>query len=264
MRDFKILHWNCSFDGPWSDDAERRYREGGFDGLSMTASSTESFANLELLSAMHGLRYLSVHASVRNDLAAFQVLTLEGLSLATGCKLRLPEVIQPSLRDLVITDRPGLEVDAHWPSLSSLRLGEWRGGNLQFLGNSRNLSRLYIEGRKQSGDLSGVENCSSLAELISINCPICDTAPLRDLKLLSEVRLMAAPPAGPHGRIDIADLSDAYLERMWVSNAPELQNIEALLECPRLRELRLVKCQLSDSDRRLLGSLPARAKVTII
>lgn len=264
MSDFKILHWSGSFDGPWSEDAERRYREGGFDGISITANSTEPLADLELLSALHGLRYLSVRARVRNDLAAFRVPTLQGLSLATGCKLRLPEVIQPSLRDLVLTDRPGLEIDAHWPSLSSLRIGQWRGSNFQFLGNSRNLARLYVEGRKQRGDLGGIENCGSLAELISVNYPIRDTAPLRDLEMLSEVRLMTAPPASPHGQIDIADLSGPYLQRMWVSNAPELLNLEALLECPRLLELRFVKCRLSDSDRRLLGSLPARVKVTII
>jgi hypothetical protein len=32
MEGFRMLQWNCSFDGPWSGAAESKYWEGNFDG----------------------------------------------------------------------------------------------------------------------------------------------------------------------------------------------------------------------------------------
>jgi len=251
-------------DGPWSDEAERRYREGGFDGVSIMTGRKWAPSNLEFLFRLGGIRFFSVRSRIKNDLAAFKVPTLEELTLATGSRLPVPEEIQPVLRKLVLTDRPGLGVADHWPALESLRLGTWRGDNLHTLDEARNIVNLYVEGRRQSGVLDGLQSCQRIEYLVSVNYSIRDTAPLRDLKVLSEVRLMAAPPAEPHGRVDFSDLLSSHLKKLWISNASRIWHAEALLEMPMLREIRLVGCRLAPTDHRVLQSLPTRVLVQIV
>jgi hypothetical protein len=260
---FKIMQWNGSFDGPWSEDAERKYREGGYNGLSIAGSSDWNPANLDFVLSLDEIRSFNVRAQVQQDLAAFMVPSLEELTLATGSKRKVPDTTQDELRRLVVTNRPGLEVAAHWPALESLRIGSWRGDDLRFLERASQLRSFYSEGRRQSGTLEGIEECQSLRELVSVNYSISQTRPLRELEMLSEVRLMAAPPTRPHGIVDLVDLVGPELKKLWISNASGFQNTDALTGAEKLREVRLIKCNLAESDMLVLGALPNRVRVDI-
>jgi hypothetical protein len=260
---FKIMQWNGSFDGPWSEDAERKYREGSFNGLSVTGSSDWNPANLDFVLSLDGIRSFNVRAQVQQDLAAFMVPSLEELALATGSSRRIPHATQAELRQLVVMNRPGLEVAAHWPALESLRIGSWRGDDLRFLRGASELRSFYSEGKRQSGTLEGIEECLSLSELVSVNYSISQTRPLRELEMISEIRLMAAPPTRPHSIIDLVDLAGPELKKLWISNASGFQNIDALTGAEKLREVRLIKCNLTESDMLVLGSLPNWVRVDI-
>jgi hypothetical protein len=259
-----VLQWNSSFDGPWSREAVRRYREGGFDGLSLAAGGGWTPVDLDFVTELPGLRMLDVQAKVRNDLAPFHVTTLEDLTLVTGSRLAVPDMVQPALRRLCLTERPGLEIAARWPELDWFRLGTWRGTDLRMLDGAAWLSTVSIEGRRQAGSLEGVETCGALENLTVINYSVRDTELLRALDNLVEVKLLAARPTGPHGRIDVADLPGDRLAKLWIANATELSNIETLAGLPALRELRLIECGLTGSDQRVLAALPRRVQVRIV
>jgi hypothetical protein len=96
-----------------------------------------------------------------------------------------------------------------------------------------------------------------------VSYSISGTAPLRGLSMLSELRMLAAPPAGPHEDIDLADIADSRIRLLWISNAPVLRHMEALLDMRCLRNIRLIECHLDDAGRRVLDSLPARVKVKV-
>lgn len=264
MADYRVLQWSGSFDGPWSEAAEKRYREGGFDGLILTPSSTWTPQDLEFLLRLPGLRLFSLQAKVKNDIAAFAVPSLEELALVTGSRLSISEVVQPRLRELVLTDRPGINVSMHWPALESFKLGTWRGTNLQLLDGATRLRRFHVEGRRQAGTLAGVESCESLEALQTVNYSIKDTAPLRGLRSLTELRMMAAHPTASHGIIDISDLSGSRLIKLWISNAASIRQLPVLADLPSLREVRLIDCRLTAADRQFLDILAARARVQVI
>jgi hypothetical protein len=190
--------------------------------------------------------------------------TVEDLVLATGCKLILPDRIQRVLRRLVLTDRPGLDVAARWPVLESFRLGTWRGRDLQILNGAEKLTQLRLEGRRQIGVLNGLETCQAIKRVVSVNYSVQDTAPLRGLVMLEELKMMAARPTEPHGRVDFSDLPSAQMRRLWISNAPRIRHLERLLEMPRLREVRLIDCGLDDAATRMLESIPNRVRVQVM
>jgi hypothetical protein len=263
LGEFQVMRWDCPFDGPWSDAAESRYREGDFDGLSLTGGA-DAVPDLEFLRHLPGLRCLRVRARVKDDTSAFLVPSLEELSLVTGSRARIPDAAQLELRDLVMASRPGIEVASRWPALESFRLGTWRGPDVQMLSGARKLVRFHAEGRRQKGGLSGIERCVSIEHLTIVNCSIESITPLRPLSRLSELRLMAAPPTSSHEKIDLSDLTDSRLRKLWISNASELQHIELLLEMPFLRDVRLIGCPLKDADRRMLDLLSTRARVDIL
>ena len=155
MADYRVLQWSGSFDGPWSEAAEKQYREAGFDGLILSPSSTWTPPDLEFLLRLPGLRLFSLQAEVKNDLAVFAVPSLEELALVTGSRLGIRDAVQPRLRDLVLTDRPGIKVSLHWPRLESFKLGMWRGTDLQMLDGATRLRRFHVEGRRSSGQSHG-------------------------------------------------------------------------------------------------------------
>lgn len=261
---FKILQWSGDFDGAWADGGLERYRREGFDGLDLTPGGAWAPANLGFLEELEGLRFLEVRGKVADDLAAFRHVELEELTLATGSRRRVPEVVRPRLKALCVTDRPGVEVAQRWPNLERIRIGGWRGADLGQVAGAQRLNRVYLEAKRQRGTLRGLETCTALTELISINYAVEDTAPLSGLHNLREVRLMAASPTPSHSRVSFADLAGPELTKIWISNARNLLDFDALRSLPRLRELRLIGCALRGSDAELLKSLPASRDVRII
>jgi len=260
---FKILHWADYFDGPWSPGGLNKYQSGHFDGLSLLTSVNSPPADLLFLADLVGLRSFYLRARVSNDLDAFRVVTLEDLTLVTGSRRVVPKVVQPSMRNLCLTDRPGISA-VRWPALESLRIGMWRGRDLEFVRGAEQLRTVRLEGRRQHGSLTGIEECVALEEFVSIDYSIETTKPLAGLTRLRQVSLMAAPPASPHGEISFADLAGANLQKIWVSNAVALRDVGALDSLPHLRELRLVECRLTDRDMKTLGRLRDGVDVKVI
>jgi len=232
--------------------------------LILAPSSAWTPPDLEFLNRLPGLRFFSVLARIKNDTAAFTVPTLEDLALVTGSRLSVPAGIQPLIRNLILTDRPGINVSTHWPVLESFKLGTWRGTDLQFLRDASHLRSFHVEGRRHAGSLEGVESCESLEELSTVNYSIKDTEPLRNLRSLRELRLMAARPTASHGIIDISDLTEARIARLWISNAQNIQQLAALARISSLRELRLIDCRLTSEDQRLLDSLAPKVNVQLV
>jgi hypothetical protein len=262
--DYRVMHWHSAMDGPWSPEAERRFREGGFDGLMLVPDAQWHPPSLAFLHDLPGLRMLNYTGKVTDDLDAFRVDTLEDLTLVTGARRKLPDVTQPHLRRLCLTDRPGLEVAARWPALAALRLGTWRGTDLELLAGAKDLSKVHIEGRRQAGSLAGIDSCPAVETLIMINYSVRDTTSLRGLRRLTEARLMATRPTPPHHLVDLSDLAGPSLATLWISNAGEIRGVEALAGPAGLRQVRLLECRLRAEARQILAELPRRVTVEVL
>jgi hypothetical protein len=220
--------------------------------------------DLSFLHSLPGLRQVEVVAKVKNDLDAFLIEELERLVLVTGSRKAIPDCVQGNMKDLCLVDRPGISVAIRWPRLTKLRLGKWRGTSCANLVGAHNLKTVYLEGTRQAGSLSGIENCESLEELTLIDYSIEDSSPLRELDRLTRVKLMARRPAAPHGNLRISDIGTPGLSSLWIGNASAIRDLGVLAALPNLREVRLVECSLSGSDRETLTALPSRIKVTIV
>src|SRR4051794_13998529 len=51
MKDdgFNVMNWSGSFDGPWTREAEDKYKKGRFNGLALTTSMNWTPADLKFL-----------------------------------------------------------------------------------------------------------------------------------------------------------------------------------------------------------------------
>jgi hypothetical protein len=120
-----------------------------------------------------------------------------------------------------------------------------------------------LEGRRQRATLDGVDRLAALEELVVVNYPVKDSAPLRSLPHLREVRLLAAKPAPPHEFIDFGDLATDQLRKVWTSNASSLRGLDLLRDLPALREVRLIGCALSRADLDDIDAARGRVKIEI-
>lgn len=100
------MHWHSEMDGPWTPEAAQKFRENGYDGLSVLAGREWTPQNLDFLLELPGLRSLDVTGKVREDRAAFRIASLEDLTLITGSELPIPDEPQPRLARLCLVDRP--------------------------------------------------------------------------------------------------------------------------------------------------------------
>ena len=264
MTDFRVMQWHSAMDGPWSAEAERRFRERGYDGLAVVPSKAWTPPNLDFVRELDGLRLFRFSGKVRDDLAVFEVPGLEDLTLVTGSRRAVPEVVQPKLSALVLSDRPGLFVAARWPGLATVRVGGWKGQDLGVLAGAGRLASAYLEGRRQQGTLDGVEGCAAIESLLLVNYSVASTEPLRGLDALREVKLLAARPTPAHGALDLSAFTSRHLAKIWISNASALLNPGALAQLPALRELRLLGCPLTEADRAAIAALPKHVAVQIL
>lgn len=266
QQPFHIMHWNLAFDGPWSPEADARYREGGHDGLYLTPGPKESTPrDLDFILALDGLRSLNITSRIQRDEAAFRVLTLEKLVLATGSRRPvLPETRQTAMRQLLLTWRKNLDLAVHWPAVEWFRLDFHPGEDLRWMGQAEDLRHLDLWGRRQRGCLEGIQGCSSLSTLIMTNFAVDATSPMSELTKLRKVRLGSRPPGPPHRLVDLQDLASAALEELWVSDAQVLRGVHTLAGHQRLREVHFTHCPLSEADRRVLAGLPRRVQVRLI
>jgi hypothetical protein len=262
--ELKIMSWDSFTDGPWSMASENNFKNGGFDGLTLTPRRGEIFSDLNFLHRLKGIRHFSLNAQTKDDTAAFLVDTLEELTLLTGARNSIPRSTQARLRQLYILDRPSLAIQNNWPELRIIRLGTFSGVDLKVLEGARKLSNVHIDARRQSGTLEGIELCTQITELALVNYSTRDTQPLQNLDNLIQLKLMAAAPTAPHGTINFKDLPGKSLNKIWISNASRLTNLDALAEFPKLREVRLIDCQLDENNRQNINALPRPDRVDIV
>jgi hypothetical protein len=250
--------------GPWGQAGIAKYQEGRYDGLVIVPDRRNPPATLDFLGELPGLRSFSLSARVKDDLGAFHVETMEELTLVTGSRTPVPNVVQPNLRSLCITDRPGVAVREKWPSLRSLRIGTWRGVDCRFVSGAESLEDLHLEGMRQAGSIDGIESCRMLKRVTSVNYSVRETAPLRPLSGLTEVKLLAARPTPPHEDVDLADVGGPNVHKVWISNAQSIHGIDALGAARQLRELRLIDCVISETGEDELVRLPKHVSVQIV
>ena len=257
-----IMDWRTRSDGPWNEDARRKYLDGGFHGLRYRSSA--KMRDLSFLESLPGLRYLSIDAKVLDDRQAFRLETLEELVLITGSRRAGPESLQPNLKSLLVMDRPGLSVSTNWPQLERIRIGSWKGRDLRIFEGADSLKHVRLEGSRQQGSLIGIDSCRNLIEFESVNYSVVDTTPFVNSNSLASVSLMAASPTPPHEEVDFEDFASAPVERIWISNAMRLNGVRSLGSSVRLRNLRLVECNVDASMLQILQSLPTAINVEVL
>lgn len=259
----KVLRWDEDFDGPWSPAAERKYVEGGFNGLSLGFPRGARLESLEFLRRLPGLRGFSLNARVRDDTEPFRIQTMQSLALITGSRRVIPDVTQPDLASLMVADRPGLVVNRHWPSLARLCVVRWKGTDLRLVEGASHLKDLDLDARHQAGTLDGVESCRSLESLKVTSFGVQDTAPLRSLDRLVYVTLAAAPPTVRHARINLADICKERLERLRIVGASKIEGLELLAGCRGVKEVALAGCDLTPADLEVLAALPIARRLDV-
>jgi hypothetical protein len=132
------------------------------------------------------------------------------------------------------------------------------------LDRAMTLRNVYLEARRQKGTLDGIQACTGLESLILVNYSIGNTDPLRGLDAISELKLLAAKPTPAHEPLDLSAITSPVLAKLWISNARQLIHIDSLSERPSLRELRLIGCELSEADLRVVSELPKRVSVQLV
>ncbi len=257
--DYRILRWYADMDGPWSAVAWQRYRDQGCDGLVLVPGPEWSPPDLAFIRDLPDLRYFSLERRFDPDTEAFLVDTLEELSLVTGSRRPVPEIVQPNMVRLCLTDRPGIDLATRWPGLEEFRLGGWRGSDLRMLEGAGRLRLLHVEGRNHRSSLDGVENCDlEVVEVLSTS--FADLRPLSGMSSLRELKLMGSVKNG-HGVLDLSALASSSLEKVWISNAAEVAGLAHIAESSTLRDVRLIKCGVMESEVRQL--FPRRVRVDV-
>ncbi|WP_309113072.1 hypothetical protein [Saccharothrix sp.] len=255
---YRVLHWYADVDGPWSAVALERYRDQGCDGLVLVPGPEWTPPDLSFVLDVPGLRYLALERRFRDDTHAFLVESLEELSLVTGSSRAVPEVVQPNLVRLCLTNRPGISA-ARWPNLEEFRLGGWRDADLGVLAGAGKLRVLHVEGKNQSASLHGIEG-SSLEVLEVLDAGLPDLGPLAGMSSLRELKLMGSRK-NTHSVLDVSVLASAPLVKVWMSNAAGVTGLSDLAQNPALREVRLINCGVGEAEVR--GALPQRVRVTV-
>jgi hypothetical protein len=259
--DYRVLHWYGDMDGKWSDVAIQRYVNQGADGLVVVPGGEWVPDDLSFVRDLPNLRYLCVEHRLRRDVDAFYVDTLEELSLVTGSRLPVPEMIQSNLTRLTLTSREGISA-SRWPNLKVLRLGGWRGSDFRMLDGASELTHLHLEGRNQSTSLEGIEGCKKLEQVEALRMSFEDIRPLSGVASIRELQLMAAPN-NRHGVIDFSVVASSSLEKAWISNASAIANVRHLAGMNSVREIRLIDCDISEEEKIHFGQLPSYVRVDI-
>jgi len=264
LLDYNVMRWNSLEDGPWSDSLTRQFQDEGFNALSITVGSGRRPGNLKFIEALPGLECLHCRGRVPDDTAAFAVDSLIELELVTNCRLAVPDSVQPNMNSLVMTARPNLSLADHWPEAQRVRIGNWKTADLTALGGGSGVRSLTVEGCRQRATLEGADQLSALEELVVVNYQVRDTAPLRGLAHLREVRLLAAKPTPPHAVVDFGDLATDQLQKVWISHASSLRGLDLLCDLPALREVRLIGCVLTSEDVGAIDAARGRVKIEIL
>jgi hypothetical protein len=257
-RDYRTLHWTPDMDGPWSDDAARRYVEGGYEGVNYQIPRGVKHASLDFLLPLPGLRYLSVRGPVTDDSAVNEIESLEHVTLLTRAKMPLAVDRLQHLHHLAITARQDLTSMQPLAGLQRLYLAGWRGADLSFLGNKPALVWIRLDGRPGRLSLDGIQGCVNLRELEVLDHRLPSLTPLRSLSALERILLSGPRRLPADNDLDLEDLASMQnLRSLRLINAGTIRSLRPLDRLSRLRDLCFNEVAIADGDLSVLFTLPS-------
>jgi hypothetical protein len=268
--DYRVMWWTggslpwVEGGGPWTEEARRRYTDGGYDGLFYQFERPVTQSDLGFLTELPSVRYLEVVGDVRDDTAAFTLPELEELILATRCRRAIPSPVpaQPQLKRLLVNTRPNMEAIHDMPRLHDLTVYLWTGQDLRFLGPKPVLERLEVEGMLRFFSPTGVDGCTAITDLRVTEARVQTLAPLGTLTTLRRLRLIGSSKVPGDNSLDLSDLQAlTNLEELRITYGGRIRSLWPVLSFPRLRDLRLRGTAVMDGDLAPLDRLPPTVTV---
>ncbi|SKC82772.1 hypothetical protein SAMN04324258_4454 [Krasilnikoviella flava] len=242
-----------------------RFVEGGYDGLHIVPKPRFRIDSLDFLGSFSGLRYLNASIPTLDDTAAFRLKELEELTLTTGSRAPIPEVLQKNVTSAAVESGRFASLASLWPNLTWLRMfGPWPHADLVPLSGLRELRHLELDGGGARRSIEGIETCVRLEEMRLVRWSLVDSGPLRELSHLRDVRLMAMHPTPEHLRISLLDVASPVIESLAIGHAPSVHDLEdGLAAMPAVRNLKFRETPFSSAQTAFLGSLPRSVNVAV-
>jgi hypothetical protein len=251
-------------DRPWTEADLAGYRANGCNGIWLRFErDVGRQMSLEFVSDLPDLECVDVDGPLRDDTPAFGVPTLKTLLLHTACSLPLDLTTSIGLVELGVDHRSNMESIRGLAALARLEVWAWRGSNLEFLGDKRQLVSLRLEGARRSaptGSLAGIGGCSALEELTVFDAGLDGLEALRGLTEVTRIQITVAPGAGAPWDLSALE-SMIKLAYLTLTFCGPLQSLRPLVHLPALRDLRLRGTIIVDGDLSPLLELPPEVVV---
>lgn len=200
---------------PRLDDCIARFNRGDIDGIGITEAVKFGSTDLSFITECRDPRGLVLPYAKRYDISLIH--TLRSLRLLCVSDSRAPLDCQqfPLLEDLSIEWHKRITLPADGAPLKYLDMAKYKGcTDLSILAEYPNLSELHlVQGSLRS--LDGAERFTSLTRV--------------DLAYMPKLASVGA-------------LRHLPVEFLSIQNCPNIEDLAALAQCPRLRALRLNTC----------------------
>jgi hypothetical protein len=245
------LRWYVVWERRWRASDAAAFVSGGYDALSIVArAKTVRYPDLGFLSELTGLRELDVRARVADDSAAFDLIDLEGMLLATGCKVPFDGGRLRALRGLALFANRDLAGIAAMPWLREVTLVRWGGRDLALLGDKPELTYLRLDCLGQSVDPAALAACRELEDVHLNNGRLGELTPFSGHDQLR--RLAAIGPKGPPSMDTPVSLSPlASLPSLrWIEliRQPPIESLAPLRAMPELQGIAFLGTTIVDGD----------------
>ena len=189
------LRWYEVWQRPWRASDAAAFTSGRYDALSIVArAKTLRYPDLGFLTELTGLRELDLRARVADDSAAFDLIGLQGMLLATGCKVPFDGGRLRALRGLALVANRDVAGIAAMPWLREVTLLRWGGSDLALLGDKPELTYLRLDCRGQSINPAALAACHELEDVHLNNGRLGELTPVSGHERLR--RIAAIGPKG--------------------------------------------------------------------
>lgn len=258
------LRWYVVWERPWRAGDAAAFTSGRYDGLSIVApAKTVSYPDLSFLSELTGLRELDVRARVADDSAAFELIGLQGMLLATGCKVPFDGARLRALHGLALVANRDLAGIAAMPWLREVTLVRWGGSDLALLGDKPELSYLRLDCRGQTIDPAALAACHELEDVHLNNGRLRELTPLSGPNRLR--RLAAIGPNRLPSTDDPVSLSPlvSLPSLRWIEliRQQPMVSLAPLRAMPELKGFAFLGTTVIDGDLSPLLDLPPEAVI---
>lgn len=258
--DYRVINWHVD-DGFDLQALRHSYRVGGHNGVSLRIANAHRLANVEFIDDFPGLEFIEVMGRVSDDSHVFEVDGVREVVLLTRCRKAIPPHVVPSLEAVGVDCRPGLGHLSSLPGLATLQIWNFRDADLTCLPESRSTSTLRIEAGNQEISLSGIESLPALAELEILQARVASLNPLRNLSKLRRLWLIGDTAGASERTLVLDDLPRHSLEELRLTYQGSIVSLSAVVDFPRLRDLRLRGTSIADENLDPLVALSERAEV---